>query len=144
MKVNHPPIVVSKHITSELNVIWQALTELPIMREWYFPNIDHFKPEIGSRSSFLIENEGRQFTHKWEVVELDAPHKISYTWSYEEYPGSAIVTFEIGDDSNNEKTVTVSLEVKEDFPDGIPEFKRESCMAGWEYFMGRLKSFIES
>jgi hypothetical protein len=30
------------------------------------------------------------------------------------------------------------------FPGHIPEFKRESCLAGWQYFIReRLKKFLE-
>jgi hypothetical protein len=33
---------------------------------------------------------------------------------------------------------------REDFMDGIPEFKRESGLAGWEYFLNKsLKDYLE-
>ena len=35
-------------------------------------------------------------------------------------------------------------QMPEDLPDDVPEFTRESCQGGWEYFIkGRLKEFLE-
>jgi hypothetical protein len=34
--------------------------------------------------------------------------------------------------------------ITEDYPSDVPEFKRESCIGGWNYFLGEmLKGFLE-
>jgi hypothetical protein len=41
-------------------------------------------------------------------------------------------------------TLTVTYRTREDFTDGIPEFKRESGLAGWHYFLNQsLKDHLE-
>ena len=70
-------------------------------------------------------------------------HKITYRWRYNEYSGDSFVKFEL-----NEKVgstlLKVSTEVIADFPDDIPEFKRESAVQGWNYFIGnQLKAYLE-
>ena len=68
---------------------------------------------------------------------------IKYSWEFEEYPGKSTSAFEILKE-NNQTKLRLTVEVLKDFPDDIPEFKRESCIAGWEYFFnGRLKEFLE-
>jgi hypothetical protein len=38
----------------------------------------------------------------------------------------------------------LTVEVLEDFPDDIPEFRRESCIGGWNYFINhRLKEYLD-
>ena len=144
MRVSDPPIAVSITSSATKANIWNALTHLETMRKWYFPNIDNFEAKLGSKSSFLVENEGRQFTHTWEVIRVSPEEHICYTWHYPEYDGFAEVSFNINSMADDQHNVTVSLVVLEDYPQDIPEFKRESCVGGWEYFMGRLKNFLES
>jgi hypothetical protein len=39
----------------------------------------------------------------------------------------------------------LSVRIVEDFPDDIPEFKRESGLEGWTYFIRkRLKEYFEN
>jgi hypothetical protein len=46
---------------------------------------------------------------------------------------------------NNLTKLTLSVEVQEDFPESIPEFKRESCIGGWNYFINnRLKEYLKN
>ena len=55
-------------------------------------------------------------------------------WKYENCKGNSYVTFELLP-HNNGTLFTVTTKVAEDFPDDIPEFERESCLGGWNYFI---------
>lgn len=141
MKRTGPPILVQESIMASAGAIWNALTRLDEMRLWYFDNIDAFIPEVGSKSRFPVVSEERIFTHLWEVTEVSPGEHISCNWRYAEYPGESVVTFSIKP-QNGQVLVSITTEVLQDFPDDIPEFKRESCRNGWEYFMGRLKNYL--
>ncbi|MEM7187178.1 MAG: SRPBCC domain-containing protein [Bacteroidota bacterium] len=141
MKRTDPPIVVSNTVQGTVETIWAAITQLKLMQHWYFENIDAFEPVVGSRSRFPVQSEDRTFTHLWEVTAVKPLERISYGWQYEEYPGTSVVHFEI-DAKVQPATVRIITEVLEDFPEDIPEFRRESCQGGWEYFLGRLKSYL--
>ena len=53
------------------------------------------------------------------------------------------MTFELSEDKNH-VTLKLSTTVEENFPQDIPEFKRESCVGGLNYFIkNRLKNFLE-
>ncbi|MBW1295148.1 SRPBCC family protein [Aquimarina litoralis] len=142
MKTTDNPIVISQTFHSSINKVWNAITNVDEMRLWFFDNIPSFKPEIGFETAFLVEVEDRKFTHCWEVIEVELNRKISYTWSYSEYVGDAIVTFELIKQLNS-VILQLSMIVTEDFSSDIPEFKKESCVAGWNYFLkDRLKTYL--
>lgn len=135
-------IIVQESFNAPIQKVWDAITNLDEMKQWYFENIDSFRPVVGAKSSFEVKSGERTFTHMWEVTQSIPPYTIQYRWRYAEYPGDSFVTFNIREESG--KTMLVlRASVVEDFPAEIPEFKRESCLAGWEYFIKeRLKRYI--
>jgi len=47
-------------------------------------------------------------------------------------------------EDKNHVTLKLSTKVVGNFPENIPELKRESCKGGWNYFIKeRLKQFLE-
>ncbi|WP_405399699.1 SRPBCC domain-containing protein [Maribacter sp. Asnod2-G09] len=128
----------SIHIEQLLNAsieqVWKALTNVDDMRQWYFDVIPDFKPEVSFKTSFLITNGGRNFTHNWIVTTAIPKSRISYTWTFDEYPGESISTFELYE-KEHQTLLTVTSEITKDFPTHIPEFKRESGEAGWSYLI---------
>ena len=137
-------IIIEQLLDSQIANVWQVLTELPIMKQWYFDNIDNFQAEIGSGSQFIVQSGDRIFTHLWKVIEVNPPTKICYTWKYLEYQGDSVVCFNLTD-CNGQTKLTLTQAVLEDFPDDIQEFKNESCRVGWNYFLGdRLPAFLQN
>lgn len=124
--------------------LWKAITEVKQMKQWFFENIKAFEPEVGFSTKFVVENEGKLFPHLWEITQVIPLKKIAYNWKYEGFAGDSFMTFEI---SEQEKGSILKLThtVTQDFPSNIPEFTRESCMAGWDYFIRqRLKDYLNS
>ena len=139
-----PPIIVEQTFKATPTQLWGALTDLPQMQKWYFPDIPDFKAEVGFKTSFAIFHNDRTFTHLWEVTEVIPSQKISYNWKHEEYPGDSYVTFEIIPVGEN-TILKLFNKVTEDFPQDIPEFKRESGVEGWNYLINEsLKKYIEN
>ncbi|NNC69431.1 MAG: SRPBCC domain-containing protein [Flavobacteriaceae bacterium] len=144
MQAKPAPIFVEQQFQVSRQELWNAITQKNQMIVWFFENIPDFKPEIGFKTQFVIENEGRQFTHLWEIIEVIPEKKIVYRWKYKEYPGVGTVYFEIEGDEDTAKLTLTNLGL-ESFPTNIPEFKRESCQSGWNYFINqRLKIYLES
>lgn len=142
MKASEPPLIVSKIINAPISKVWDALTVHEQMLVWYFEEIPNFKPELGFTTSFVIKHEDRTYTHKWEIIQVNVPHAIGYRWNYEEHDGDSKVVFQL-EEENGQTKASVNAIILEDFPD-LPEFKRESGVAGWNYFMDRLKAFAEA
>lgn len=144
MKQLDKPVVVEEVFNCSIKKVWNSITDLNEMKQWYFNNIPSFKAEIGFKTEFIVQSKERTFTHLWTVTAIDPFKKIAYNWKYKEYHGNSSVSFELIEE-NNKTVLRVTSKVIEDFPENIPEFKTESCKAGWEYFIKKnLKNYIEN
>lgn len=143
MQVSDEPIVVEQAFHKSREDVWSAVTELKQMREWFFDNIEEFEPKVGFKTSFVLQSGERTFTHFWEITEVVPLQKITYNWRYKEYPGDSFVKFELHEKASSTR-LRVSTEVILDFPEEIPEFKRESGIQGWNYLIGKqLTAYLE-
>jgi uncharacterized protein YndB with AHSA1/START domain len=143
MKITDKPVVIEQVFKNPVNKVWQAITEIGQMRQWFFENLPDFKPEIGFNTQFEVQVEDRTFTHLWKVTEVIPLKKITYNWKYKEYPGDSFVIFELLED-NGKVNIRLTTKVIEDFPDHIPEFLRDSCVQGWHYFIReRLTDYMK-
>ena len=144
MKVDDDPVIVEQTYSATTDAVWTAITDISKMRQWYFDNIPSFKAEVGFETHFNVTNEGRNFLHQWKVTEVVPRKKLTYDWSYAQHPGDGFVVWELFDEGDMTR-LRLSMHIREDFSDDIPEFRRESCLAGWEYFIKqRLREYLES
>lgn len=143
MQQSDPPIIVEATFPVAVNKVWDALTVHSEMSQWYFPNIPAFEATVGFKTQFAVQNEGRTFTHLWEITEVVPLQKLKYNWKYEEYKGDSYVTFLLNKTPEGTHLQLVTAIIKS-FPRDIPEFKYERCQAGWKYFIQEnLKSYLD-
>ena len=143
METNADPIIVEQTFNTSIDTVWNSITEIDLMRQWYFKNIPSFKPEVGFKTQFNVESQGRNFLHLWKVIEVVPMKKLSYNWKYAGYPGDSFVVFELFKEDNSTK-LRLMHQVLESFPDDIPEFSRKSCIEGWTFFIRKsLKEYLE-
>jgi len=143
MKVDDEPVIVEETFGATIDTVWKSITEVDLMRQWYFENIPEFKPEVGFETQFNVKSQGRDFLHKWTVTEVVPMGRMTYNWKFDGYPGDSFVVFELSE-LDGSTMLRLTCVVKESFPENIPEFSRESCVAGWKYFIAqRLREFLE-
>ncbi|NNC95284.1 MAG: SRPBCC domain-containing protein [Chitinophagales bacterium] len=121
--------------------IWKALTDPAEMRQWFFENMPDFQARVGFKTEFDVGSTNRSFHHIWEVLEVIENEKISYSWTYRDISGYSEVTFNLHDANGNTK-LEVTCTGLDSFPSDIPEFTKESCTAGWNYFFNELKLYL--
>ncbi|NGQ97007.1 metalloregulator ArsR/SmtB family transcription factor [Brevibacillus sp. SYP-B805] len=74
-----PVVSLDFYFTSSIEQVWFALTDSTTLAKWIMDN--DFKPVVGHKFQFRTEP-----TQWWngivdcEVLEVDEPHKLSYTW----------------------------------------------------------------
>lgn len=134
MKVEQERIVVEVLLAASVEQVWAALTEPDRMVEWFFEEIEAFRPEVGYEASFVVVNEGRSFDHRWLIKEVQRPRRLVYGWRYEGYAGDSVVGFELSPQADGTR-LRVTHDVVQDFAEGVPEFTREACIGGWRYFL---------
>ena len=124
-------------------ILWSAITDPVKMKEWFFSNIPAFRAEKGFSVSFDVKANDKIFEHQWKIIRVVPGRLIRYQWKYGDYPGNSQVTFEIFGEYPSSK-LTLTHEGIDSFPRGIPEFSRESCKQGWDYFIrDRLKKYLD-
>tara|TARA_R110001583_G_scaffold193724_1_gene362822 strand:- start:33 stop:473 length:441 start_codon:yes stop_codon:yes gene_type:complete len=144
MTTKEAPVIVEQLFQVPVQVIWEAITNVDKMKCWYFENIPNFKPEVGFKTAFDVQSDTRNFHHIWTVTDVIPLKKISYKWQFSEYEGESFSHFEI-EELGTQTILRLTAIVTKVFSDEIPEFKRESCLGGWNYFIkDRLKNYIET
>ncbi len=141
MKTSEEMVVVAGEVDAPISDLWSALTEPDRMRQWFFDNIPDFKPEVGFKTEFMVDAGERQFLHQWQVTEVEPEAKLAYRWTFAGYDGASLSVFELtalGERSH----LRISIPVEADFADDIPEFKRESCLGGWQYMLAQIQKYL--
>ena len=144
MKKTDPEICVIQWVDKDIELVWKVITERRHLTNWFFEMIPDFRAEVGFKTQFLVQVEDRKFTHLWEITDVIEKEKITYNWKYAEYDGDSLVHFEL-QPKDGGTSIQLSLEILEDFPQNVPEFKLESGRAGWNYFIGdQLPKYLDS
>ena len=134
-------VVVERTFNVPVAEVWQALTDVDRMRQWYF-DLKEFKPQVGFEFEFVVEHEGNRYHHLCKVTEVVPQKKLAYSWRYKGEPGDSLVTFELFGDGNKTR-VKVTHTGIETFPK-TPAFARENFEKGWTAIIGtELKQFVE-
>lgn len=137
------PVIVEQTFENTIETVWNAITQLELMKKWYFENIPDFKPVVGFETQFNVSSTTRDFLHQWKITEVLPQKKISYEWTYDGIIGKGLVSFELSKALDKTK-LTLTSEGLNTFPDNIPEFTYESCLGGWNYFIkNRLLDFLK-
>ncbi|MCZ4695744.1 SRPBCC domain-containing protein [Ancylomarina euxinus] len=137
------PVIVQQSFHVSISQLWKAISELEQMKHWFFENLEAFSAEVGFETQFNVKSGERNFMHLWKISEVIPLEKLVYSWKYEGYEGESFVSFETFITEGG-SSIRVSHVVTHSFPQSIPEFTRESCQSGWEYFINnRLKNFMD-
>ena len=131
---NGTPIILKQTFNNALPEVWNAISVLEEMQNWYFPMLPSFKAEVGFETTFTVSVEDRVYPHQWKVTEVVPMKKIAYEWTFDGYEGRSISIFELIPHQGATELILIDKVLKK-FPEGIPEFKRESAVAGWNYLI---------
>jgi len=128
--MKNQPIVVEKTYDASLAKVWTAITDRVEMKEWYF-DLEDFKATPGFTFSFSGgPSPEKQYLHLCEVVEAIPQKKLSYSWRYDGYPGSSLVSFELTPEGNK-TLLRLTHEGLESFPADEEDFARKNFEEGW-------------
>ncbi|RFZ84100.1 SRPBCC domain-containing protein [Mucilaginibacter terrenus] len=136
------PLIVERTLAAPVSKIWQALTDNEKMKKWYF-QLENFEARVGFEFEFVGQGrKGEKYLHKCRVTAVEFQKKLSYTWAYENYPGSSEVSFELFPEGDS-TLVRITHSGLETMPDS-PDFAISSFTEGWTYILGTsLKQFVE-
>jgi len=138
------PLIIERTFNAPAEKIWKALTDIDQMKEWYFPQLENFKPQKGFETQFNVHHQGKDFLHIWKIKEVVSLKKIAVEWKYGGYPGNSVVSFELFAEGNKTKLVLTHEGTETFIPGKHPELAKENFNEGWTQFMDKgLKEFLE-
>jgi uncharacterized protein YndB with AHSA1/START domain len=115
--------------------LWSAVTDSNLLAQWITAN--DFKPVVGHRFTF------RHQPSQWwdgivegEVLTVDKPHRISYTWATGEERHTVVITLQ---DLGN-GTVNLHLE-QSGFSN---KYGLEGARNGWGAWVEKLQKVLEA
>jgi uncharacterized protein YndB with AHSA1/START domain len=59
--MKNEPIIIERVYHAPVEKVWHAITDLEQMRQWYFPALVEFEPEIGFETRFDVEHTRAKF-----------------------------------------------------------------------------------
>lgn len=134
------PLVKEFEYKAPIENVWQALTDVAKMKQWYFPQLQKFEPVVGYPFQFDDGNSGYQ--KEWIVTKVKANKTLAHSWTYKGYPGSSEVIFDLSADESKTR-LRVTQTGLESFPNH-PHFKRERFEWGWDNLLGQnLRHLLE-
>jgi uncharacterized protein YndB with AHSA1/START domain len=143
-KIMNAPIVIERVYNSPIAVVWKAITNNEDMRRWYF-ELEQFKPEVGFEFTFLGGKDEKQpYLHLCQVTEVIDGKKIAYTWRYDKFEGSSLVTFELFSEGPAKTKLKLTHSGLDTFPKNNPDFAKENFVQGWTDIIGTsLRNYVE-
>ena len=137
-----PDIAISRLFDADINLVWRAITEQKLMKEWYF-DLEEFEPKVGFKFVFKGGHEdGIQYNHLCEVTEVEFEKKLVYSWKYEGYEGISFVSFLLTPE-NGKTRLDFSHSGLLSFPSNNPDFGLHNFEAGWNHFIiNALPNFL--
>ncbi len=136
------PLVIERSYDAPVELVWQAISDNSQMKQWYF-DIEAFKPEVGFEFQFYGGSEEKRYLHLCKVTEVIPLKKLAYSWSYKDYPGYSVVTFELFAEGKGTRLKLTHTGL-DSFPKNNPDFAINSFTEGWTMILGKLlKEFVE-
>ncbi|HTE27572.1 SRPBCC family protein [Flavitalea sp.] len=137
-------LVFERTYDAPIKKVWKAITDKNQMKEWYF-ELEEFKAEPGFEFSFYGGKDDKKYLHKCKVVEAHPVTKLSYTWSYDGYPGTSLVTFDLAELPGTKTKLTLTHSGLDSFPANEPDLAAENFSEGWNFITGTsLRDFVET
>jgi uncharacterized protein YndB with AHSA1/START domain len=136
-------IVIEQTYNAPVGEVWNALTDKDLMKQWYF-DVSDFKPQPGFEFTFTGGTDEKKYLHLCKVREAIENRRISYTWRYEGYQGTSLVTFDLFEEGSTTRVVLTHAGLESFAINDNPDFAKENFIMGWTHIIGTsLKEFIE-
>jgi uncharacterized protein YndB with AHSA1/START domain len=120
-----PAVRLERRLADPPEVVWQALTDREQLRSW-FPSdvvVSGGRWEAGAAITFPFPPEVIDVTLSGEVLEVDEPRLLAFTW------GEETLRFELSPEGDGTRLVLV---------DELPPGAAARNAAGWETCLDRL------
>lgn len=134
-------VVLDYEIKSSIERVWHALTDSASLSAWTFFDTNDFQPVVGHHFQF-VGKEATGWTRMidCEVLEADAPHRLSYTWVTEGQSGKheTIVTWTLTASGDG----VTHLHLEQSGFDSQAQQEMSGAQYGWTHQLNQLKNLL--
>jgi uncharacterized protein YndB with AHSA1/START domain len=122
---SRPSVRLERHLPDPPEVVWGALTEREQLRNWFPCDVIVAGGEwrVGAGISFPFPADAIDLTLAGEVLEVDRPHRLAFSW------GEDVLLFELTPQGSGTDLVLV---------DELPPGAAARNAAGWDSCLDRL------
>jgi uncharacterized protein YndB with AHSA1/START domain len=115
-----------------IELVWQAITDRAMIKEWYFDFAEDFKLETGAVFEWKAgDTEDNQWLHRGKMLEIVPNQKLSHTWEYPGYSGSSTLTWNLSKIDDATTKVLLVHEFTFPFDSTVAALKKENFEIGW-------------
>ena len=131
---------IERLIPAPVEKVFTAWTKAEVMALWLSP-VGYAEVEndlsVAGRFRVLMVSDDIRIEHTGEYLEIDPPHRLSFTWN-SPYTGSepSVVTVELAAEGDQTRLVLVHQR--------LPEDEVDSHVGGWGTMIDRLTELIRS
>jgi uncharacterized protein YndB with AHSA1/START domain len=120
-----PAVRLERHLPDPPAVVWQALTDRDQLRSWFPSDVEVSggRWEVGAALTFRFPAEVIEMTLTGEVLEVDEPNVLEFTW------GEETLRFELAPEGDGTRLVLI---------DELPAGAAARNAAGWDVCLDRL------
>ena len=133
--------VIERVYEAPVSNVWKAITQVGFLKQWYY-DLPEFRPEVGFE--FRFESNGQCEVgkiHLCKITEVVKEKKLAYTWRWEGYEGSSLVSMELEGQGRKTK-LRLKHEGLETFAAELLE--KKDIAGGWTWLIGTsLDNFLQ-
>jgi uncharacterized protein YndB with AHSA1/START domain len=120
-----PAVRLERHLIDSPPVVWQSITQRDRLRSWFPCDVvvDGGQWMVGAAISFPFPSDIIDMTLTGEVLAVDEPNLLSFTW------GDEILRFELSPEGSGTRLV---------FTDELPASAAARNAAGWDICLDQL------
>ena len=140
---NLNPIQISTKINAPIDLVWDAITNPDVMRQW-FVGVDRSEIQDGDTYKFIEMFGDEQLLHECLILEMDEPSRLRHTWSYPDLSqASSTVTWNL-EKQGNQTEVLLTHEGIHRLTSDLPDLTDQRLMSFWDNALNQhLKKFLE-
>lgn len=125
-------------LKSQIEQVWHALTDSSTLSKWMLFETNDFKPIVGHKFQFQAKPGSGGWSVECAVLEVDAPHRLSYTWVVGAAQHSTVVTWTL---TAGEDGVT-RLHLQQSGFASESKQEIDGAKYGWTHMLGQLQSLL--
>ena len=140
--MSHPPIVMRRLLKASPERVFKALVEPDFIRLWMCPEIltvasIENDPVVGGSFRLVMqEADGRTYPAYGVYREIDPPHRLAFSWTWENAHTMKGIETEIAIDLTPQGDATLFVMTHSNLPS---EEERQSHFGGWTSAINQLE-----